>query len=129
MLAVDTNVVVRYLTADDPAQFTRAVAVVEAAETFVSLTVLLETEWVLRSIYRYEPARIVGALRSLAGLPRIMIEDASLASIALDWVERGLDFADALHLAKAETCEAFVSFDRDLARRAVELTTVPVRSP
>jgi predicted nucleic-acid-binding protein len=50
MLAVDTNVVVRYLTADDPEQFARAVAVVEGAETFVSLTVLLETEWVLRSL-------------------------------------------------------------------------------
>jgi predicted nucleic-acid-binding protein len=129
MLAVDTNVIVRYLTADDPAQFARAVAIVEGAETFVSLTVLLETEWVLRAVYRYGSARVIRALRDFAGLPLVMVEDADLMSIALGWVENGVDFADALHLAQAQAREAFVSFDQDLVRRASALGDIPVRLP
>jgi predicted nucleic-acid-binding protein len=129
MLAVDTNIVVRYLTADDPPQFAQAVAVMEEAETYVCLTVLLETEWVLRSAYRYQPAQTVRALRSLAGLPNVTVEEPPLVNLALQWVEQGLDFADALHLAKAQSCDAFVSFDRDLAQRAIGLGTVPVRGP
>jgi predicted nucleic-acid-binding protein len=129
MLAVDANVVVRYLVADDPAQFARAVAVVEGAETFISLTILLETEWVLRSVYRYTPAQIVEALRGFAGLPLVSIENADLVSIALGWVENGVDFADALHLAQALSCEAFISFDQHLVRRAASLGDVPVRLP
>jgi predicted nucleic-acid-binding protein len=129
MLAVDTNVIVRYLTGDDAAQFARAVGVMEETDTFVGLTVLLETEWVLRSVYRYGPARVVEALRSLAGLPRVTIEEPSLVSIALEWVEHGLDFADALHLSKAQPCEAFITFDHDLAAQAAGLSTIPVRLP
>jgi predicted nucleic acid-binding protein len=129
MLAVDTNVVVRYLIADDPEQFARAVAVVEGAETFVSLTVLLETEWVLRSLSRFAPAQIVRVLQGFAGLPLVTVEDAHLATIAFEWVEHGLDFADALHLAQAQACDAFVSFDLDLARRTVGLSATPVRQP
>ena len=129
MLAVDTNVVVRYLTADDPAQFARAVEVIERNDIFVGLTVLLETEWVLRSIYRYQPTQVVHALQSLAGLPDITIEEPDVASLALQWVERGMDFADALHLASAQACDAFITFDQDLATSAAGLSAVPVRLP
>ncbi len=98
MLAVDTNVVVRYLTRDDPRQFEEAVAAIEQADTLCLLTVLLETEWVLRSVYRYRPQRVVQALRSLVGLPRITIEEPAVAHLALE--RRGrTGFADALHLA------------------------------
>jgi predicted nucleic-acid-binding protein len=129
MLAVDTNIVVRYLTADDPDQFARAVTILEGRETFVTLTVLLETEWVLRSVYRYRPAEVVGALRGLAGLPGITVEGPDVASLALQWLEGGLDFADALHLAGSQSCNAFITFDQDLAARATGLGAVPVQLP
>jgi predicted nucleic-acid-binding protein len=129
MLAVDTNIVVRYLTRDDRRQFEQAVATIEGADTYVCLTVLLETEWVLRSVYRYRPQRVVQALRGLVGLPRITIEEPAVADLALEWAEGGLDFADALHLAKARSCEAFVTFDADLAQRAAALDSIPVRPP
>jgi predicted nucleic-acid-binding protein len=129
MLAVDTNIVVRYLTRDDPRQFEDAVAAIEQADSYVSLTVLLETEWVLRSVYRYRTQRVVQALRGLVGLPRITIEEPAVADLALERAEGGLDFADALHLAKARSCEAFVTFDADLVRRAAALDSIPVRSP
>ena len=48
---------------------------------------------------------------------------------ALDWMEGGMDFAGALHLAKAARCDAFVSFDRRLARVTVRHGAVKVREP
>lgn len=51
-----------------------------------------------------------------------------LTAKALDWTNRGMDFADALHLAKAERCDAMVSFDRRFARTATKLSDVEVRT-
>jgi len=47
----------------------------------------------------------------------------------LDWTRHGMDFADALHLAKAQGCEAFVSFDQRLATVANALSDLKVRRP
>ena len=58
MLAVDTNLIVRYLTGDHPAQSAKARAVIEGEDVFISTTVLLETEWVLRSVYSFDAARV-----------------------------------------------------------------------
>ena len=129
MLAVDTSLIVRYLTRDDADQFARAVAVMEGAGIIISTTVLLETEWVLRSGYHYGPRQIVDAFRALAGLPGVALEDAASARQALDWVERGMDFADALRLAKAQAYEAFITFDKRLIATAANLSPVPVRLP
>jgi predicted nucleic acid-binding protein len=46
---------------------------------------------------------------------------------ALDWMAEGLDFAHALHLAGAEACEAFVTFDKDLARVGERLSSTKMR--
>jgi predicted nucleic-acid-binding protein len=81
-------------------------------------TVLLETEWVLRSIYEYEPQQIAAALRRLAGLPNVEIEDPAAAAQALDWYQQDLDFADALHLASKAKAANFLSFDQKLVKRA-----------
>jgi predicted nucleic-acid-binding protein len=129
MLAVDTNVIVRYLTRDDAAQFAKADALVKNNDVYVCTTVLLETEWVLRRGYSFSRAEILKALVAFAGLPRVALEDPALAARALDWMSRGMDFADALHLAKADECEAFVSFDRRLARLAKRVGGASVRAP
>jgi predicted nucleic-acid-binding protein len=129
MLAVDTNVIVRYLTRDDAAQFAKADALVKNNDVQVCTTVLLETEWVLRRGYSFSRAEILKALVAFAGLPRVALEDPALAARALDWMSRGMDFADALHLAKADECEAFVSFDRRLARLAKRVGGARVRAP
>lgn len=129
MLAIDTNVIVRYLTGDHPRQSTRAKVLIDNHDVFVCTTVLLETEWVLRSVYGYSASQLVAALRAFAGLPRVTIDDADATAEALEWMDAGMDFADALHLTRARTSEAFVSFDRRLARTANRLGTAPVRSP
>ena len=129
MLAVDTNVIIRYLTRDDAEQFAKANALIGAEDVYVCTTVLLETEWVLRRGYRFRRDRVIAALTAFAGLPRVTLEDPVLTAKALDWARSGLDFADALHLAKAEGCEAFVTFDQRLAAVANALSGVTVRAP
>jgi predicted nucleic acid-binding protein len=116
VIAVDTNVIVRYLTADDPQQFTQARALIESENVYVCTTVLLETEWVLRRAYRLGRAQTIAALTAFAGLPHINLEDAASAAKALDWARRGMDFA-------------FVSFDRRFATVADALSDVKVRPP
>jgi predicted nucleic-acid-binding protein len=129
MLAVDTNVIVRYLTRDDAEQFAKASALIRDEDVYVYTTVLLETEWVLRRGYRFSRERIIAALDAFAGLPRVTLEDPGVAARALDWTRRGMDFADALHLAKAQSCEAFVTFDQRFAAVANTLSWVKIRAP
>jgi predicted nucleic-acid-binding protein len=129
MRAIDTNVLIRFLTGDDPKQAAKARVLVAEGEIFVATSVLLESEWVLRSAYGFTGAKVARALRDFAGLPGVTLEDTALASRALDWAERGMDFADALHLARAHGCSAFMSFDRRLARAAAGVSETKVMVP
>jgi predicted nucleic acid-binding protein len=129
MLVVDTNVLVRYLTNDDTAQAARVRRLLHQRDVFVPLTVLLETEWVLRGVFDFPPKEVAKALRSFAGLPRVTLETPEAAATALEWAEQGLDFADALHLTAAQAHEGFVSFDKGLARTARRLGAPLVREP
>src|SRR3954469_11093410 len=67
MLAIDTNLIVRYLTGDHPRQSVKARAVIDGEDVFVCTTVVLETEWVLRSVYGYDAVKVCAALRAFAG--------------------------------------------------------------
>lgn len=129
MLALDTNIIVHYLTANHPEQFARASALIKGEDVYVCTTVLLESEWVLRRGYRFSRDQIVAALTAFAGLPRVTLEEPALIAKALDWMCGGMDFADALHLTKAEGCEAFLSFDQRFATLANALSEVKVRAP
>jgi predicted nucleic-acid-binding protein len=124
--AVDTNVVVRFLTADDPRQARAARRVFVAGEVYLGTTVILETEWVLRLGYGFTARQIAEGLLKLGGLPGVVIEEPARTAQALDWMAAGLDFADALHLARSSHCNTFVSFDRTLAKRAKGLTPIAV---
>jgi predicted nucleic acid-binding protein len=118
MLAIDTNLVVRYLTGDHPRQSARARALIDGEPVFAAVTVILEVEWVLRSSYSYEAADVVRALRAFAGLPTVTIEDGTIVASAFDLAEKGMDFADALHLTRSAHCEGFATFDRKFIKAA-----------
>jgi predicted nucleic-acid-binding protein len=124
MIAVDTNVLVRFLVRDDKRQAARAAALIQGNEIWVCKSVLLETEWVLRSLYDFSPESVAGALRSLAGLGTVFLEDDLAVAKALDWFHQGFDFADALHLASAGRATQFATFDRKLARQPRYATTL-----
>ena len=129
MLAIDANLVVCFLVGDHPTQSAKARALIEAEDVFVSSTVMLETAWVLRSVYGYSGDPLGAALAAFAGLPRVTLEEPAIVAQALDWMQAGLDFADALHLAKARGCQGFVSFDRKFAKAANRVSDIKVRFP
>jgi predicted nucleic acid-binding protein len=128
MLAIDTNLIVRYLVDDHPAQSAKARALIDRNDVFVCTTVLLETEWVLRSVYDFEPKRIAAALADFAGLARVTVENPAVAAAALNWLRVGIDFADALHLLQSRECEAFVTFDARFARAVRRLGAPSIRT-
>jgi predicted nucleic-acid-binding protein len=129
MRGIDTNLIVRYLTGDHPKQSAAARALIDGEDVFVATTVLLETEWVLRSVYGFAPSQICTALRAFAGLSRVTMEDPALIATALDRVTAGMDFADALHIGRAEHCDGFATFDQRLIRRAKAIGLSGVGAP
>ena len=129
MLAIDTNVIVRYLVNDDPGQAARARKLIDNNDVFVCTTVVLETEWVLRAGYGFSAIQCARVLGDFAGLPRVTLEDAAAVAKAIGWMRQGMDFAGGLHLAKAEGCNAFISFDQDFARAAEALGALKIRAP
>ena len=129
MKALDTNVLARFFIddADDPqAVKQRPAAVAALAErSFVSVTVLLELEWVMRGFYALSRRDTTAVLRALLGIEHITVEDRSAVLAALDAFDAGLDFADALHLSRSTRATAFVTFDRKLAKRVKGLSLTP----
>ncbi len=115
MRAVDTNVLVRYLVADDAAQFRHARRVMESGAIFVPKSVLLEMEWVLRRAFAMKPAQLRTVLRGLSVAAEVELEDRAAVLRAFGWYEAGMDFADALHVASKGPAAEFVTFDRGLA--------------
>jgi predicted nucleic-acid-binding protein len=129
MIAVDTNLLVRLLTNDDPSEAKRALRVMESDDILIPKTVLLETEWVLRHGYVIAREVISRAFQNLLGLPNLKPEDPQAVTQALAWYEDGLDFADALHLASSAKADRFATFDRDFVKKASKLGSVEVFRP
>ena len=129
MKALDTNVLARYYLDDDARQSRIAFAVMQRERAlFVSRTVLLELNWVLRfnSVNPQTEAATRAVLEHLVSLPNVTVEDADVVRTALQLNARGIEFADALHLAAAHRCTAMLTFDdRRFARRARELGVKP----
>jgi len=122
MIAVDTNVLVHYATNDDPEQGQRAMELLaDPSGIFISKTVLLELEWVLRSAFRLPRASIERALLTILGLPNITAENGEQIASALQYYGQGLDFADALHYASSPHTGGFHTFDTNFAKRGQKL--------
>jgi predicted nucleic-acid-binding protein len=115
------------LTGDDAEQTKCAAALFKKEAIFVPKTVLLETEWVLRRLYRLENKVVVSAFRKLSGLGNVEIEQPMVVTQALQWCEGGMDFADALHLASSQNCRKFATFDEQLKKSAPAGTKTAIR--
>lgn len=125
MKAVDTNVLARFFVDDpqDPEAIRQRPAALAAmrGRVFVSVTVILELEWVLRGFYELQRAAIHRALTALCSYGNVVIESRAEVLAALRAFENGLDFADALHLHRASGCDALLTFDKRLIKRAAAL--------
>ena len=118
MIAVDTNVVVRLLTADDAKQAASARSLFAAGPIWIAKTVLLEAGWVLRSLYGFDESAIREAFTKLLGLKNVHAEDEPSVASALALTVHGIEFADAIHLSSRPPGTVFVSFDQSFVRRA-----------
>lgn len=127
MAALDTNVLVRWLTDDDAEQCAAVGRLLESAlangeRLFVPVTVMLEVEWVLRSRYRFDRASITMAMDALLSVPELELQNESALEVAL-WLfkqEGSPDFADCLHvgLVGQEAKGPLLTFDTCAARLA-----------
>ena len=118
MTAVDTNVLVRLLTGDEPKQAAAARSLFASGPLWIAKTVLLETSWVLRSLYGFEESAIRDAFVKLLGLKNVHAEDESSVAAALALTEHGMELAGAMHLSSRPPGAAFVSFDKSFVQRA-----------
>jgi len=126
MIALDTNVLVRFLVHDDARQARKAKALVERldeqeVQAFVPDIVMCELVWVLERCYRFERTRIAGVLKKLTGARQLVFDSTDNILRAIDAYEKGRgDFADYLirEHARAAGCEAVVTFDKSLLRDA-----------
>lgn len=121
MIAVDTNILVRILVDDDEAEHQCASArtlVVEAGSVWVSPMVLVETSWVLESVYQFAKPEILSALEKVANHPRIATgSDGSLQVALAIYANSNVDFADSLILADALSRQLTLhTFDKKLSR-------------
>ena len=126
MRAVDTNVLARYYLADHPSQTRVATDILSAGDVFVPKTVVLELEWVLRSVAEQPRAKVLECLTHLVGLPGVTIENQDEVETALQHCRSGIDFADALHWAASRACSEVLTFDdRRYIRRAEKIGLKP----
>jgi predicted nucleic-acid-binding protein len=112
--ALDTNIVVRFL-ADEQSPQHRAASVLLANRFALSMSVVLESEWVLRSVYHWRRDQIADALDGVLDLPGLAAAPPELAWI-IDRYRGGADFADMVHLCATEGADVFATFDRDLIK-------------
>ena len=126
MAGLDTNVLVRWLTADDAVQTAKAEdlfrkAVARGESLFIPITVTLELEWVLRSRYGFDRDRVLSAFNALLETQEFELQTETALERALALYRRGIaEFADCLH---AGSCDAagrtpLLTFDVKAARLA-----------
>ena len=126
---LDTNILIRHLTGDPPAQARRATALLKRAEELLLCDLIVaEVVHVLESFYEVERERVAELVRAIVAFPPIVVVDEPLVLRALEVYEvERLDFADAYLVASAEASGvgAIASFDRDIDRIATVRRVAP----
>jgi predicted nucleic-acid-binding protein len=125
MIAVDSNVLARYLLNDDLEQAKASARLLAGRELIdVPLSVWLELVWVLQINDCGKP-EIIKGLRHIIGLSSIRPRALDVFLYALRWYEEGMDFGDALHLAMSAGNERFASFDKAMTKMAAKIGASP----
>ena len=119
MIALDTNAIVRVLTEDDEIQAKKVQTIISNAELnerkiLILSEVVIETVWVLESVYHCSPEEISMLIENLLAAPTFYLPDSTVIRKAIKTFKNGGDFADLLivGLAKHHQAEKLFSFDR-----------------
>lgn len=121
---VDTNVLVRALVHDGSNQSEAAIECITTGRIHIPTSVLLETEWVLRSVMSVSRTEVVRLFQILLGLDEMEFDDFDLVASAVKAHDGGMDFADALHLYAANGSQSFLTFDKSLRRKSRRLPDI-----
>jgi predicted nucleic-acid-binding protein len=124
MIAFDTNLLVRLAVNDDIEQAEIAERLLETHEVFISRTVLLETEWVLRSVYKKSRIEIADFFDKALITTNLVVENPLEIKNAIEWYKLGADFADAVHLCVCGKSKMY-TFDTHFCKEAKKLGITP----
>ncbi len=124
MIAFDTNLLVRIAVNDDQQQAETAEHLLESHQVFIPRTVLLETEWVLRSIYKKSRIEILEFFSKALITTNLVLENPLEVKSAIEWYRLGADFADAMHLSMCGESKIH-TFDADFCKAARKLGITP----
>ncbi len=125
MIALDTNILARFLLKDDEKQYRTAVSLLQKKQEYsVPPSVLLELVWVLQ-INDCTRDEIVKGLRALFGLRNFKPMAFESMAYALRWYEAGMDFGDAMHLALCTRTDGFTTVDKELGKQARKSDAFP----
>ncbi len=123
MIGLDTNVLVRYLTQDDPIQSRAATEVIERRLTaqnpgYISIVAMVETVWVLDRAYRLAAGKIAAAVERMLQADTFVVENEQEVFTAMIALKKGLSFADAIiaALGAKAGCSFTLTFDRKALR-------------
>jgi predicted nucleic-acid-binding protein len=124
MIGLDTNILVRFLTQDDPVQSSRARQIIERQLTeenrgFVSLATMFETAWVLEKIYKLSDREVAETIKGILQIETLFIQNEQEVYTAMVILQTGRgSFADALinALGLWAGCDSTLTFDRKASR-------------
>lgn len=126
MRAIDSNVIIRLIVNDNEDQVERARRLIEGETVLVATTVLLETNWVLKSTYGLGKSVILMALRAFTSHRNVRLIDGDVIEQALTLAESGLSIEDSFHVAASSAASSFVTFDGPLFRGACKIASIRV---
>ena len=118
MRAIDTNIVIRILLRDDPSQIILVDNLVSGGNLLIANTVAIETEWVLRGVYKYGRLDAADLLETLLEIDGIFLQNPDGFKWTVERYRNGADFADMMHLLKLDNVRAFITFDRKMPSQA-----------
>jgi predicted nucleic-acid-binding protein len=128
MIGLDTNVIIRYITQDDPAQSAAATKLFESlsseAPGFIPLVASVELVWVLQSCYHSKRDAVAEVLETLLRSKELVVEQAELVWQALRrFSATRADFADCLIERRAHLagCQYTATFDKNAAAAGMRL--------
>jgi predicted nucleic-acid-binding protein len=123
VIGLDTNILIRLFVQDDQVQFQQAKKVFQSLSekkpAWISITNILEVEWVLRSKYGLDRAGVAEILFNLIGLPTVAVEEQKTVARALVlYLEKKADFGECMIASSAQAagCTSTLTFDKTAAR-------------
>ena len=129
MTGLDTNILVRFLTQDDAVQCRAVLSMLmkKGATFFVPDLVLVETDWVLSSLYDWTRDEVADAMAKLMTLHNLAFENEGRIRSALRALRHGADLSDELIVdgCRKIGCRNIATFDKGMARRHPHFAVIP----